>query len=105
MKILDALLEEGPGGVLADEGHGVVRLWTLAAPFRDGRVWVALVRVFPHAERYGAHLIRLGGWSSLQEAQSDMADKVFSYSPAVSGLYRFDVPESLATLKHVVKEN
>ncbi len=100
MKIIEALRQGGEGAVLADEHAGVVRLWTLAESFRDGRIMRALRRFFPHVESKGEFL-RLGGFRSVVEAQHWVAEaKMTSWSPAVRHLFRYDVPESLATLKH-----
>ncbi len=100
MKILDALRQSGEGAVLADENSGIVRLWTLAEPFRDGRMMRALRRFFPHLEIRG-EILRLGGFQSLAEAHHWLAEaKTTSCSATVQGLFRFDVPESLATIKH-----
>lgn len=50
-------------------------------------------------------LIRLGGYHSVSKAHRALADaKMTSYSPHVQGLYRFDDPESLATLKTFIKK-
>ena len=104
MKIIDALNQapqEDGLPVLADEGHGIVRLWTLVGPFSDGRTMRALRRFFPAAEIKNRELLRLGGFRSLAEAQSTVAEaKMTSSSPAVQSLVRYDVPESLATIKH-----
>lgn len=100
MKIIKAVKQGGEGAVLADEHVGVVRLWTLAEPFRDGRTLRALRRFFPAAELRG-DLLRLGGFRSLLEAQKAAAEaKMTSSSLAVQRLFRYDVPESLATIKH-----
>ncbi len=100
MRIIDTLVKGGEGAVLADENSGVVRLWTLSCPFRDGRTMRALRRFFPCAEVRG-NILRLGGWRSLVEAQHPLAEaKMTSSSPAVQGLFRYDVPESLSTLEH-----
>jgi hypothetical protein len=102
MKIMEALRQGGKGAVLADETNGVVRLWTLARPFRDGRALRALRRFFPTAEIRGDDLIRLGGFSSLADAHRFLAEaKTTSSSSAIRGLFRYDVPESLATLKQI----
>lgn len=100
MKILDALKLGGEGAVLADENSGIVRLWTLRGPFHDGRTMRALRRFFPHLDVMG-EIIRLGGFRSLAEAHHVIAEaKMTSWSPAVQRLFRFDMPESLATIKH-----
>lgn len=102
MKILMALRQGGEGAVLADENSGVVRLWTLSEFFRDGRTMRALRRFFPYAEVRGEVLLRLGGWRSLVDAHHPLAEaKMNSSSPAVQALFRYDVPESRATLKHI----
>ncbi len=101
MKIVDVLKREEEGAILADENGGIVRLWVLTGPFRDGRVLRALKRFFPDAEIWG-ELLRLGGFRSLLEAQKTVAEaKMTSRSIAVQGLFRYDVPESLATIKHL----
>ena len=100
MKIIAALEQGGEGAVLADENNGVVRLWTLAWPFRNGATMRALKRFFPYLEVRG-EIIRLGGWATVMEAHHPLAEaKMRSSSPAVQGLFRYDVPESLATLTH-----
>jgi len=100
MKIVTALRQGGEGAVLADENHGVVRLWTLSFPFRDGRIMRAIRRFFPYLEVQG-EILRLGGFHSLAEAHGVIAEaKMTSSSQAVQGLFRHDVPESLATIKH-----
>ena len=102
--IVAALRTAPEGAVLADEGHGtgIVRLWTLVAPFRDGRTMRVLRRFFPDAEAYGKNLLRLGGFRTLAEAHRVIAEaKMTSLSPAVQGLVRWDTPESLPTLKHL----
>ncbi len=102
MKIVEALRQGGKGAVLADETNGVVRLWTSARPFRDGRALRALRKSFPAAEICGDNLLRLGGFRSLAEAHQALAEaKMNSSSPAIRGLFRYDMPESLATLKHL----
>jgi hypothetical protein len=100
VKIRDALKLGGEGAVLADENSGIVRLWTLTEPFHDGRVMRALRRFFPYLEVRG-EIIRLGGFNTLVEAQRCLAEaKVDTSSLAVRKLFRFDLPESLATIKH-----
>jgi len=100
VKIIDALRQGGEGAVLADENSGIVRLWTLAEPFRDGRTMRTLRRFFPHLEVRG-EIIRLGGFRSLEEAHHVIAEaKIDSLSSAVKCLFRFDLPESSATIKH-----
>ena len=100
MKIVDALRQGGEGAVLADENSGVVRLWTLSVPFHDGRRMRALRRFFPHLE-VCREIIWLGGFHSLAEAHHWLAEaKMTSCSAAVKRLFRFDVSESLATIKH-----
>jgi len=100
MKILEALRQGGEGAILADEFSGVVRLWTLSEPFQDGRIMRALRRFFPHLEVRGG-ILRLGGFHTLVEAQHCVAEaKMASYSVTVQHLFRYDVPESLATIKH-----
>jgi hypothetical protein len=101
MEIISALKMGGEGSVLADEFSGIVRLWTLAKPFQDGRKMRSLKRFFPYLEVKG-EFIRLGGYPSVSEAQHWVAEaKMTSWSPAVQNLFRYDVPESLATLKHI----
>lgn len=100
VKIYKVLLKGGEGAVLADENSGIVRLWALAEPFRDGRVMRALRRFFPHLEVRG-EILRLGGFHSLAEAHHWLAEaKMTSCSATIKKLFRFDVPESLATIKH-----
>jgi hypothetical protein len=105
MKIIEALEKDAAGAVLMDENSGVVRLWTLfAEKFRDGRTSKALKRFFPALEIRG-NLVRLGGYYSVSEAHRALAEaKMTSYSPYIQGLYRFDTPESLATLKTFQKK-
>ncbi len=101
MKILEALRNGEEGAVLVDENSGIVRLWTLTEPFCDVRTMRALKRFFPYTESKGEFL-RLAGVRSVQEANAAIADaKTSSFSPAVQHLFRYDVPESLATLKHI----
>lgn len=101
MKIVEALQQNGQGAVLADEHAGVVRLWVLVGLFRDGRVLRALKKFFPYTEMHGEKILRLGGFRSLAEAHAAIAEaKMTSSSLAVQRLFRFDVPESLATIKH-----
>lgn len=100
MKISEALSKGGEGAILADENNGIVRLWTLTSLFRDGRAMRALKRFFPHLEVRG-EIIRLGGFNTLVEAQYVVAEaKINTFSFAVRRLFRFDVPESLKTIKH-----
>ena len=100
MKILEALEGVNAGGVLADEYKGLVRLWTLSSPFLDGRKMRTLRRFFPSAEVLG-RILRLGGFRSLAEAHAAIAEaKMTSSSLAVQRLFRYDIPESLTTIKH-----
>lgn len=105
MKIIDALKKGDAGAVLMDENSGVVRLWILSTDnLKDGRTLKALKRFFPHLE-IKEELIRLGGYCSVSEAHRALVvAKMTSHSPDVQGLYRFDVPESLATLKTFQRE-
>lgn len=105
MKIVNALREGKSGAVLMDENSGVVRLWLLSTEkLRDGRTLTALKKFFPHLE-IKEELIRLGGYCSVSEAHRALVDaKMTSCSPHIQGLYRFDVPESLASLKTFQRE-
>lgn len=99
MKIIDVLLERGCFSVLADQYKDIVRLWTLSAPFQDGRTLKALQRFFPDLEVSG-RIIILGRYKTLAEAHHDVAQaKVFSSSKSVQSLFRFDTEESLKTIK------
>ena len=99
-KIINVLRREGPFGILADERNNIIRLWTLSFPFTDGRKLRALRRFFPNLEVNG-EIIRLGGYSSLAEAQRDVAEaKMRSCSKNVNSLYRFDTSESILTIKN-----
>lgn len=101
MTIIGILRAAEPGSVLADEAIGVVRLWTLAGPFRDGRTMRVLRKYFPSLQVRG-EMIRLGGWRSLVEAHHPLAEaKMTSSSPMIQRLVRCDVPESLTTLRHI----
>ncbi len=97
-RIIDVLQAQKTFAVLADERNKIVRLWTLSHPFKDGRKERALKRFFPDLEVRG-EIIRLGGYQSLVSAHADIADaKTTSHSKAVQNLFRYDTPESLATL-------
>lgn len=101
MKIVDALQTAPEGAVLADEADGVVRLWTLSRSFGHGSTRRALARWFPSLEVRGG-IIRLGGFATLAEAHGVLADaKMGTTSKVVQGLFRYDVPESLATIRHI----
>ena len=101
MKIREALEAGGEFAVLADESHGIVRLWTLSRPFRDRRVLRALQRFFPDLQVRG-RIIRLGGFRTLVDAQQLLAEaKVTSMSRLVMSLSRYDIPESAGTIRHV----
>lgn len=101
MNIINALLRVGLGAVLADENNGVVRFWTLYEPFWDGRRLYALRRYFPNLEVRGPFL-RLGGFRSLTGANQDLDKaRAITTSLAIKKLFRFDLPETIATIKHI----
>jgi hypothetical protein len=100
MNIINGLLRMEKGAVMVDENHGVVRLWTLFDPFRDGRTRRALEVYFPQMEVRGP-IIRLGGFYSLELAEQQLTyAREISTSLSIRKLYRFNVPESIATLRH-----
>ena len=100
-KIKDVLENAPLGATMFDEHNDEVRLWTLSHPFKDGRKLRALKKFFPYLDVRG-RIIKLGGYNTLVDGMHDLAmAKVYSCSNSVQTLYKFDTPESLASIKHM----